>query len=241
MQAPPRRLVVAVVLGTILNPLNSSMIAVALVPLRRDFHVDLAQATWLVSAFYLAGAVAHPLMGRLADLFGARRVFLSGLALAGMASALAPLASSIGWLVGLRVMQASGTSATYPAGLALIRASTKANRVPAAALASISMAASVSAALGPTLGGFLLVTTNWAGHLSGQRSTDHHRPDPRILVAARGATGGLGAVARPGSGRRRPLHRRRACTARVSAFASVRPVVAAPLCDTSAVRPPDMA
>src|SRR5258708_19667064 len=74
----PRRVVFAIVLGTLLNPLNSSMIAVALVTLHHDFHVDLGTSTCLISGFYLAGALGQPLMGRLAVLLGPRRVFLPG-------------------------------------------------------------------------------------------------------------------------------------------------------------------
>ncbi|TML27121.1 MAG: MFS transporter, partial [Actinobacteria bacterium] len=47
----PRRIAISVALGTLLNPLNSSMIAVGLVALQGDFHVSLAQAAWLVSSF----------------------------------------------------------------------------------------------------------------------------------------------------------------------------------------------
>ncbi|HVC77862.1 MAG TPA: MFS transporter [Candidatus Micrarchaeaceae archaeon] len=79
MRGVSMRLILSIVFGTVLNPLNSSMIAVALVPLHHDFRVDLGTSTALVSGFYLTGAVAQPLMGRLADLFGARRVFLTGL------------------------------------------------------------------------------------------------------------------------------------------------------------------
>ena len=50
MQGVPRRVIFAIVLGTLLNPLNSSMIAVALVTLHHQFNVDLGTSTWLVSA-----------------------------------------------------------------------------------------------------------------------------------------------------------------------------------------------
>lgn len=162
----PWWLVGSVALGTLLNPLNSSMIAVALFSLGAAFHVSLVTATWLVSSFYLAGAVGQPLMGRLADLIGPRRIFCLGLVLVGIASLLALWASTFGWLVVLRVLQALGTSAAYPAGLALFRAQTRqameeATHPPAAALGAISMTSNVSAALGPTLGGLLLLAFNW--------------------------------------------------------------------------------
>jgi MFS family permease len=162
----PWWLVGSVALGTLLNPLNSSMIAVALLSLGATFHVSLVTATWLVSSFYLAGAVGQPLMGRLADLVGPRRIFCLGLLLVGIASLFSLWVPAFGWLVVLRVLQALGASAAYPAGLALFRAQTRqateeATQPPAAALGAISMTSNVSAALGPTLGGMLLLAFNW--------------------------------------------------------------------------------
>src|SRR2546421_216215 len=67
----PRSLVGTILLGTLLNPLNSSMIAVALVRLRDDFAVTLATASWLVSAFYLGAALgALATGGRVAAAWG---------------------------------------------------------------------------------------------------------------------------------------------------------------------------
>lgn len=155
-----RRVLVAIALGTVLNPLNSSMVAVALVAIHSDFHIDLGTSTWLISAFYLTGAVGQPVMGRLADLLGARRVFLTGVAVAGVVCAVAPLAPGFGWLVAARALQALATSTAFPAGLGLVRASSG-HRVPAQALAVLSVAASTSAALGPTIGGLLLSAWGW--------------------------------------------------------------------------------
>jgi MFS family permease len=159
----PARMVVAVASATLLNPLNSSMIAVAVVPIQAAFRARVGDAAWLISAFYLAGAVGQPLMGRLADQVGPRRVFVSGLVLGGVASGLAPLAPSIWWLAGLRVFQALGTAAAYPSGMAMFRARAGGGqaRPPAGALAGISIAANVSAAVGPTLGGALVELAGW--------------------------------------------------------------------------------
>lgn len=156
------RLIVAIVLGTTLNPLNSSMVAVALVAIHRDFHVDLGTSTWVVAAFYMTGAVAQPLMGRIADLFGARRVFLTGISVAALVALLAPFSPSFGWLVAARCVQALATSTAFPAGLGLIRAASG-QRVPSQSLAAMSVAASASAALGPTIGGLALTAWGWQG------------------------------------------------------------------------------
>src|SRR2546423_5383791 len=118
MNAVPRRVAATVALGTLLNPLNSSMIVVGLVTLQREFHVGVAASSWLISGFYLAACVGQPLMGRMADRFGPRRVFCAGLALVFVAGVAALLAPGFGWLVGCRVAQAVGTSAAFPSGLA---------------------------------------------------------------------------------------------------------------------------
>jgi len=157
-----RRLVGAVLAGTLLNPLNSSMIAVALVLIQADFRVSVATASWLLSGFALAAAVAQPLMGRFADLFGPRRVFCTGLLVVGVASVLAPLAPAFGWLIACRMLQALGTSAAYPAGLTIIRAVDPQGQAPAGTLGAINITSSVSVALGPVLGGFLAARAGWS-------------------------------------------------------------------------------
>jgi MFS family permease len=156
----PLRLVVAVALGTLLNPLNSSMIAVALVTIQRHYEVGVATSTWLLSGFYLSAAVGQPLMGRLVDLFDPRRLFVAGLVLVLVASVAAPYAPGFWWLVAIRAVQGLGSSAAYPAALVIFR-SVAAGRPPAGALAVLGLAASSSAALGPVLGGALIALAGW--------------------------------------------------------------------------------
>src|SRR4051794_32237587 len=161
--AVSRGLVGTILLGPLLNPLNSSMIAVALVSMRDDFEVTLATASWLVSAFYLSAAVGQPLMGRMADLLGPRRGFCAGWGLVGVTGALAPLAPGFGGLVAAGGLQALRGSAAFPAGLALIRRGTgdPSGPPPSGALGALAVAASVSAALGPVLGGVLVGAAGW--------------------------------------------------------------------------------
>src|SRR4029077_698126 len=65
--------------GSALNPINSSLIATALVPIAAALHVSVGRTAVLVSALYLATAIAQPTGGKLAEEFGARRVFMTGL------------------------------------------------------------------------------------------------------------------------------------------------------------------
>jgi MFS family permease len=154
-------MVAAVAVGTLLNPLNSSMIAVALVSLSAGFDISLATATWLVSAFYLGGAIGYPLMGQLADRFGPRRVFNVGLVLVAITSALAPFSPALLILIGIRFLQSIGSSSAYPAGVAIFRAQDAGKRAPAGALGAVSITNSVSSALGPVLGGALVALAGW--------------------------------------------------------------------------------
>lgn len=161
---PPRAqplLLGAIASGTVLNPLNSAMIAVALVDLSRDFGLDFHDVSWLISVYYLASSVGLPVMGRLGDLYGAKRVYVAGLLLIALASGLAPFAPSFRTLLVLRAVQALGGSALYPSGLAILRRI--GIRRQARALATLSSANSVAASIGPTLGGVLVGAAGWRG------------------------------------------------------------------------------
>lgn len=83
-------LVLTIGLGILLNPLNSSMISIALTRMQHEFGLTFADASWLISVFYLASAAAQPVMGKLSDMFGPKRLFLSGLIVVAIVSILAP-------------------------------------------------------------------------------------------------------------------------------------------------------
>src|SRR4051812_24398586 len=59
--------ITAVALGMLLNPLNSSMIAVALSRIQNQFSLSFTDASWLISTYYLASGIGQPVMGKLGD------------------------------------------------------------------------------------------------------------------------------------------------------------------------------
>ncbi|KIL35511.1 hypothetical protein SD71_13480 [Cohnella kolymensis] len=152
-------LITAVALGIMLNPLNTTMISVALTRLQQDFQLTFADLSWIISTYYLASAIGQPVMGKWSDLFGRKRVFITGLLLVALSSCLAPFSPSFGWLIGFRIIQAVGSSALYPAGMGMIRNQITSNQ--AKALGILSVFSGVSAAFGPTLGGLLLHYGDW--------------------------------------------------------------------------------
>lgn len=157
----PRTVLAAILLGTVLNPINSSMIAVALVRIGDEFDAGVVALSWLVSSFYLVAAVGQSVLGRLADQFGPRRLQCTGFVLIAVAGVLGPLAPSFGWLVAARLLLAVGTSAGFPAGLALLRNASGGRTPPPSTLAAITIAGSSSAALGPVVGGGLVALAGW--------------------------------------------------------------------------------
>src|SRR5918992_763384 len=191
-------------IGTLLNPINSAMIATALVPIGHDLNVGPSSTAWLVASLYLAAAVSQPAMGRVAELYGPRKVTAVGFVLvliAGIGGALAP---DIGWLIVARALLGLGTSASYPAAITMIRARADAAGIgtPGSVIGMISITSQVSAVIGPALGGLLVGLTGWrsiflvnvplalAGLVLGQLWLPPDRDRPRERSGA--VRGGLG-------------------------------------------------
>jgi MFS family permease len=158
----PGLAVAALSVGTALNPLNSSMIAVALVVLREDFGLDAATVTWVITAFYLTSAAGQPLMGRLADRFGPRKLFTLGMAIVAVTCALAPFSPNFALVCVARVFMAIGTATAYPSAMVMIsELSKQANASSTRPLGRIQLANTSAAAVGPVLGGLLVVLVGW--------------------------------------------------------------------------------
>jgi MFS family permease len=150
-------------LGSALNPINSTMIATALVPIATSLHVSAAESAWLIAALYLASAIAQPTMGRLADLLGPRRVYLCALVLVALAGAIGFVANSLAALVIARVILGVGTSGAYPSAMRIfrVRADSIGAEPPRAAMSFLSLAALSTMAIGPLLGGLLTGAFGW--------------------------------------------------------------------------------
>lgn len=158
-----RRLIAPMVLGAVLNPINTSIIAVALVPIGRALDVPTSQTVWLVSALYLSTAIGQPVAGRLVDVFGPRRLFLTGTVLVGVAGAVGALAADLPVLVAARVLLGLGTCAGYPAAMYLIRAEARrtGRDSPSGVLTVLAVSSQTVAVVGPTLGGLLIGLGGW--------------------------------------------------------------------------------
>ncbi|MBW0101953.1 MFS transporter [Pseudonocardia sp. KRD291] len=159
---PPRPGLLAVVLGLLfgLAGTSTSGVTVALPQLAGELEISTASATWVISAYAVALAVATPLHGRLGDAVGIRAPLCAGvvlLALGALASAAAP---NLPTLLVARVAQGLGAAAV-PVLAAALLSSRFSGPGRGAALGRLAGMSAVLSALGPLIGGALEALGGW--------------------------------------------------------------------------------
>lgn len=159
------RFMIPLALGNMLNPLNSTMLATAIVTICQAFNKDLSAGSLLIIPLYFTSAIGQPLMGRLADIYSAHRVNMAGYVLVLISAVIGMTAAHFNWLIVSRVLLGLGTSAAYPSSLKLIRERFEAlgQDTPGAALGIVAVAGQVSMVLGPFIGGILTEYFSWQG------------------------------------------------------------------------------
>jgi EmrB/QacA subfamily drug resistance transporter len=158
--ATGRWVVLATVLGTGMAMLDMTAVNVALPSLGRQLGASLGGLQWVVSGYTLALAALILLGGSLGDRLGRRRVFVTGVIWFALASALCGLAPVTGVLVAARVLQGIGGALLVPGSLAIIQASFVKPDRPRA-IGAWSGLSGVAAAVGPLVGGWLVVSAGW--------------------------------------------------------------------------------
>jgi EmrB/QacA subfamily drug resistance transporter len=150
----------AVSFGLFMIMLDNTVVNVALPTMQRDLHVSLASLEWVVIAYALTFASLLITGGKLADLYGRRRIFVFGLAIFTLSSLACGFASSVGFLIGARAVQGVGAALMNPATLSIIVATFP----PKQRGQAIGIWAGVSAlalAIGPLGGGLIVENLNW--------------------------------------------------------------------------------
>jgi MFS family permease len=158
------RFVAPLYLGSALNPINSTVIATALVPIAHYMHVSVGRTSILVTALYLACAIAQPTAGKLSEEFGPRRVFQLGIVLVLIGAIVGGFANDIAMLTVSRVLIGVGTSAGYPSAMLMVRRRANQAGMPAPpgnVLGGLAVAGLATVAIGPALGGLLVDSFSW--------------------------------------------------------------------------------
>jgi EmrB/QacA subfamily drug resistance transporter len=148
-------------MSVLLLSMDVTIVNVALPSIQRDLHATLSQLQWMLDAYTLVIASLLMLAGSLADRFGRRRVFQTGLALFTTGSVLCSLAPSAGGLIAFRAMQGLGASMLNPVALAIIANAFPQPKARAHAVGIWGAVAGFSFAIGPMIGGALTQAFSW--------------------------------------------------------------------------------
>ncbi|MEO3767020.1 MFS transporter [Streptomyces sp. B5E4] len=157
-----QKLVLTLLLGAqFMVAVDFSILNVALPVIGTGLGFPLAHLQWIATAFALAAAGFTLLFGRIADLFGRKRLFLGGMALLGLSSVLGGLATSPGMLLVARVLQGLATAAVTPAGLSLLTTAFPEGPLRQRALGLNGALMSAGFTAGAVLGGLLTDLLSW--------------------------------------------------------------------------------
>jgi EmrB/QacA subfamily drug resistance transporter len=140
--------------------LDTTIVNVAFETISRGFHTTTGHLAWVLNAYSLVFAAMLIPAGRLADIFGRRRLFLVGLIGFALTSALCGAAPNAGVLIAGRALQATFAALVLPTSLALILPEFPPERRHVAVSTWGSMGAA-AAACGPTIGALLTQYASW--------------------------------------------------------------------------------
>lgn len=150
----------AIMLGSIMGPLDASIVNVVLPTITQSFGVSIATAQWVPMVYLLTISSLLLFYGRLGDILGYKRVYLAGLAGFVSASGLCGLSPTITWLIAFRAIQGLAAGMMMAVPYAMITATfPAAERGKALGIHAISI--STGLAIGPTLGGIITALWGW--------------------------------------------------------------------------------
>jgi EmrB/QacA subfamily drug resistance transporter len=151
----------AVSLATLMSYLDNNVVNVALPTIERSLDLSVSGLEWIVSSYLLVLGSLLLVGGRVADVFGRRRVFLAGLVIFTLSSLAAGLAGSADVLIAARAVQGLGAALVMPASLAIIAATFTNSRERAAAIGIWGAVGALGLALGPVIGGLVSQHLHW--------------------------------------------------------------------------------
>ena len=159
-QVNGRVVLAATILGSSMAFIDGTVVNVALPALQNAFHASVADVQWVVESYALMLAALLLAGGSLGDIFGRRKVYVSGVAIFAAASALCGLAQNIDMLIWARSIQGLGAALLVPGSLALITSSFP-EETRGQAIGTWSGFSAITAAIGPVIGGWLIEYSTW--------------------------------------------------------------------------------
>lgn len=153
-------ILIAVSLALFMGAIDGTIVNVALPTLVANFHTDFPTIQWVVLAFLLGLSVLLLSVGRLADMMGKKRIFMLGLVIFIISSALCGLSPTVYFLIAARLLQSSGAAMLLALGIAIVT-ETWPSAERGKALGISAGVISLGIVLGPSLGGLIIGTLSW--------------------------------------------------------------------------------
>ncbi len=150
----------ATILGSSLAFIDSTVVNVALPALQASLHATIVDVQWVVESYGLFLGALILVGGSFGDLFGRRRMFVLGVAVFAIASAVCGIASDIHQLIIARSIQGMGAAFLVPGSLAIISASFD-EKTRGQAIGTWSGFTAITTAIGPVVGGWLVEHASW--------------------------------------------------------------------------------
>src|SRR5580698_3645576 len=154
------RIATVVVLGSIMAILDTTVVAVALDTLGRDFRVSVSTIQWVSTGYLLSLAVVIPVTGWAVDRFGSKRMFMISLSLFIIGSSLCGIAWSANALIAFRVLQGIGGGMILPIGQSMLAREAGPQRM-GRVMSVIGAPTVLGPVLGPVLGGLIVSNFSW--------------------------------------------------------------------------------
>jgi EmrB/QacA subfamily drug resistance transporter len=153
-------ILVAAILGTSMAFIDSTVVNVALPALQATFNATVIDVQWVVESYGLLLGALILAGGAAGDLFGRRKIFVTGVVVFALASVACGFAQNIDQLIAARALQGLGAALLTPGSLAIISASF-AEKDRGRAIGTWSGFSAITTALGPVLGGWLIQHASW--------------------------------------------------------------------------------
>ncbi|MGO1989792.1 MFS transporter [Mammaliicoccus vitulinus] len=153
-------LIIALISSIIFQPINTTMISVALSPIAESLQVSTLSVSWVVTIYLIVNAAAQPFSGKLGDIYGYRKIIFLGIILFLIGSVGGALSPNLISLIVFRGIQAFGTSMLLPNATAIMRNIVASERL-GRTLGIFGMTATLGSAIGPLLGSFLIGYWDW--------------------------------------------------------------------------------
>ena len=150
----------AVCLGTVLSAYVSSCVNIALPNIMAALNFNMDSVVWVSLGYMLPYGSTLPLTGKLGDLYGAKRMYVTGLLLFTITTLLCGIATSAAEMIFFRILQGIGAGMLLPNAMTIVAETFEAHE-RGQALGIWSAMAAAGSALGPTAGGYLIEKFDW--------------------------------------------------------------------------------